>query len=338
MITIIKPGLLTSVQDLGRHGYQKYGVIASGAMDTLAHRVANLLVGNEENTPTLEITLLGPTIHFDEDALIAICGADLSPAINGKRVRTWRTILVKKGSELQFGQCLSGARAYLAIAGGLCVPPVMGSKSTYLRAGIGGFAGRALTEGDQLPIGMANGLSRKMKRYFTRFLEGDFTDAGWSVAARLIPCYQKGYTIRIIKGRQYGSFTDDSVEKLVTEAFTVTSQSDRMGYRLEGPALALKDRREMISEAVSFGTIQVPPDGQAIILLADRQTTGGYPKIGQIAAADLPLVAQAKPGDTLRFKQISLEEAQKSYLERELDIQQLKHGIYLKITQKDRRE
>lgn len=331
MIRILKPGLLTSVQDLGRYAYQKYGVIASGAMDPFAHRVANLLVGNDENTPTLEMTMMGPVIRFEEEALLAICGGDLSPEINGTPVGSWRTILVKKGSELKFGPCRTGTRAYLAVAGGFSVPTVMGSKSTYLRAQVGGFKGRALKEGDCLPFGAKSELSVKMETYFRAICENDFSDAGWFVASKIIPSYEKKSPVRIMKGRQFDLFTKDSQEKLLKEAFQVTTQSDRMGYRLEGPSLSLQRQKEMVSEAVLFGTIQVPSDGNAIILLADRQTTGGYPKIGQVATVDLPLVAQAKPGDKLTFSLISLDEAQQLILERERDIQQLKQGISLKL-------
>ena len=161
MISIMKPGLLTSIQDLGRYTYQKYGVIASGVMDQLAHRIANLLVGNEENQPTMEITLLGPVLKFEKDSLISICGGDLSPSINGEPIRLWRTIFIKKGSLLKFGPCQMGCRAYLAVAGGFAVPEVMGSKSTYLRAGIGGYKGRALKTGDVLECHLPGPLSQR---------------------------------------------------------------------------------------------------------------------------------------------------------------------------------
>lgn len=170
MITVIKPGLLTSVQDLGRFGFQKYGVIVSGVMDPLAHRISNLLVGNEENEPTLELTLLGPMIEFKENALISICGGDLSPSVNGKPVRLWRSVFVKKGSLLQFGPCKIGCRAYLAVAGGFNVPTIMNSSSTYLRAEIGGFNGRALKAGDQLKFGSPSNLSTRIIKHLVKGL------------------------------------------------------------------------------------------------------------------------------------------------------------------------
>lgn len=331
MLKIKKPGLLSNIQDMGRNGFQKFGVIASGAMDPFAHRMANLLTGNAENEPTLEITMLGPTIIFEEDALISICGGDLSPAINGVPVRSWRSIFVKKGSELKFGYTRSGCRAYLAVAGGFPVPEVMKSKATYLRAGIGGYEGRALKAGDLLVLGTPSDQSNKMTEYLARQLQSQsFLESNWSITAELIPNTESNPFIRFTKGRQFELFSKESRQKLIGNAFEVTAQSDRMGYRLKGPALSLSEPTEMISEAVNFGSIQVPPDGNPIVLLADRQTTGGYPKIGQVAFVDLPLLAQAKPGDKLRFVEISHEKAQRLYLEREWKLKELKQGIYLK--------
>lgn len=331
MITIVKPGLLTSIQDLGRYGYQKYGIIASGAMDPLAHRIANLLVGNEDYLPTLEITLLGPTIQFHKDTLIAICGGDLSPTINGKPIRSWCTVFVKQDSELKFGRCNTGCRAYLAVAGGFSIPTIMESKSTYLRAGIGGYNGRALMSGDQLSSGNPSELSIKMSKYLKRKESSEFVEKQWSVSSEFIPIHQKDSSIRVMKGRHFHLFTKESQEMLFNVTFDVTTQSDRMGYRLQGPTLSLENAEEMISEAVNFGTIQVPPDGNPIILLADRQTTGGYPKIGQVATVDLSFIAQAKPGDHLQFSEVSHEESQLLFLARERKVQHLKQGINLKF-------
>ncbi|MDQ0271887.1 biotin-dependent carboxyltransferase family protein [Cytobacillus purgationiresistens] len=331
MITIIKPGLLTSIQDLGRYGYQKYGVIASGVMDPIAHRVANLLVGNEENESTIEMTLIGPTIQFHQDTLIAICGGDLSPAINGKPIGLWRPIFVKKGSELAFGKCQAGCRAYLAVAGGFSIQSVMESKSTYLRAEIGGYKGRAFKKGDVIHLGQPSELSSKMVQAYKSHLSSDFFSDAWTVDAGFIPIYQKKSAIRVLQGRHYHLFSKESHKKLYTEGFEVSPQSDRMGYRLMGPSLTLEKPEEMISEAVAFGTIQVPPGGDSIILLADRQTTGGYPKIAQVATVDLPFLAQAKPGDQLHFTEITHDEAQRLILERERELQALKQGIQLKF-------
>ena len=331
MIEILKPGLLSSVQDLGRIGYQKYGVIVSGVMDHLAHRLANVIVGNPEEVPTLEFTLLGPQLLFKEDALIAICGGDLSPTINGKHVRTWRAIYVKKGSELSFGPCRSGCRAYLAVAGGFDIPKVMGSASTYIRAGIGGFEGRALQAGDELPFGVPSRqsthiISELRNRIGTR----EWVESDWSLNLDLVPKIEETTTIRVIEGREIALFDEDSIGKFFSETFLITPQSDRMGYRLNGPQLKMTSEAELISEAVNFGTIQIPAGGQPIILLADRQTMGGYPKIAQVISTDFHKVAQLKPGDKIKFEKVSLEKAQKSFLERETYIKQLKMAIALR--------
>lgn len=317
MLKIIKSGLQTTVQDLGRYGFQKYGVIASGAMDPFAHRIANLLVGNEEGEATIEITLVGPVIQFQAEVFIALCGGDLSPKINGQDVGMWRTIAVQKGDSLTFGAPRTGCRTYLAISGGLAVPKVMHSKSTYLRAGIGGFHGRALKAGDEIEL---NPLPNERIAALRK-------ETDWMAPPLR---YSDSPVIRIMKGRQFELFNDDSKKRVFTDAFSVSSHSDRMGYRLEGSLLSLEEPSELISEAVAFGSIQVPSDGNPIVLLADRQTTGGYPKIGQVASVDLPLVSQLKPGNQLRFQEVSLQEAQALYIEQEQRIRELKVGIHLK--------
>ena len=326
MLKILKPGLQTSIQDLGRLGYQKYGVIAAGAMDPLAHRLGNILVGNEEREGTIEVTLLGPVIEFTEPALIAVCGGDLSPKVNGKPIRRDRPVYIGKGSTLSFGKCRSGCRAYLAVAGGFDIPPVMGSFSTYLRAGIGGFNGRALQSGDIIKGKPESRLSAKIKARLEREAYDGFAEPAWHASPDLASG-SNGHRLRVLEGLQYEQFTLDSRESFWNCLFKVTADSDRMGYRLDGPKLELKENSELISEAVSFGSVQVPGDGNPIVLLADRQTTGGYPKIGQIAAADLPVMAQTKPGDSVSFERISLEEAQRLYIEREISLKMLRQGI-----------
>lgn len=330
-VRVIRPGLLTSVQDAGRYGFQKHGVIVSGVMDPLAHRIANLLVGNEEAEATLEMTLKGPILEFLEDALISICGGDLSPSVEGTPVPMWKPIFLKKGSVLDFGPCRIGIRAYLAIAGGWDVPLVMNSRSTYLRAGIGGFEGRALKAGDELSAGARTLLGKEMmKRLSGQSAQAAFTAAEWGVAQEMVPNYTSAPVIRAIRGNQYDWFTQESQIAFYSQPYKVTPQSDRMGYRLEGPILELTEPMELISEAVAFGSIQVPAEGKPIVLLADRQTTGGYPKIAQIATIDLPLIAQTKPGDTILFTEISREEAEWLLLDRENQIRQLKTGIWVK--------
>ncbi|RKD21773.1 hypothetical protein BEP19_14220 [Ammoniphilus oxalaticus] len=311
-LKVIDGGLLTTVQDLGRVGYQKYGVIVSGAMDSIAFSIANLLVGNRENEAALEITMLGPTLQFQKDHLIAICGANLQPTINQRSVPLWRPVWVKKGSILQFGQPKLGCRAYLAVGGGLALRETLGSRSTYLRAALGGFEGRSLQKGDCLQV----------KPRITNYDEVDwvgvkqFETVNWAIAYEQFMAYQSKPLIRIIRGPQFESFTEESQRQFFLQSFQINPQSDRMGYRLSGANLKLKSPLEMLSEPVTNGTIQVPPSGEPILLLADRQTVGGYPKIGYVITVDLPIVAQLKPGDHIYFREVSLEEAQRCWLER----------------------
>lgn len=316
MLTIRKGGMQTTVQDLGRIGFQKYGVVVAGAMDPYALRMANLLVGNKEHAPALEITLMGPEILFEENAVISICGGDLTPELDGKAAKLWRPITVTKGQTLTFGKPRLGCRCYLAIAGGIDVPEVMDSRSTYLRAALGGFEGRALEAGDQLTIGKA-AATQKLAAQEENWFAPSLT-------------YSSEPVIRVTPGRQYNLFTDNSREHFFSETFSVNSQFDRMGCRLNGPQLVLSEKREMISEAVAFGSIQVPPDGNPIILMADRQTAGGYPKIAEVITVDLPLVSQSKPGDRLRFKEVDIEEAQRLLRLQEKGIICLKRAIQLK--------
>ncbi|WP_263620687.1 5-oxoprolinase subunit C family protein [Halobacillus yeomjeoni] len=331
MIKLAKSGLLTTIQDLGRIGYQKYGVIASGAMDSESHRIANLLVGNDGDHPTMEITLMGPVIEFQEDALIAICGGDLSAMVDGERVELWKPIYIKQGSELRFGNPKQGFRAYLAIAGGFDVPYVMNSGSTYLRAGIGGFEGRALEKGDEIPVGDPSMPSLSMMESLKELAgEEHFCSASWFASPEFVPNAHSGCEIRVTEGREFELFSEESQEKFFEQAYQIDSKSDRMGYRLKGSKLKLNEKVDMISEAVAFGTVQVPSEGNPIILLADRQTTGGYPKIAQVASVDLPKLAQLKPGEKIIFKKITHEQSQKLWIQREMEIKQLKRGIHFK--------
>jgi antagonist of KipI len=332
MLKIDKEGLQTTVQDLGRRGFQKYGVIASGVMDPYAHRLANILVGNEETKPTIEITLMGPHMTFLADCLFAITGGDLSPSLDGVPIKMWRPILVRKGCKLSFGKPVSGCRAYLAVTGGIAVSEVMGSRSTYLRAGIGGFNGRALHRGDLVPIGAPSHIIKGfMDRLAKEENKSSFIQVDWTLMAQAIPTYQREATVQVIQGRQANLFSKDSLKRFYNQAFQISSDSDRMGYRLKGTQLALKEPKELLSEAVSFGSVQVPPDGQPIILMADRQTTGGYPKIGQIATIDLHKVSQLKPGEFIRFEKITLEEAQQLLLNERKLIAQLVQSVSLKF-------
>ncbi|MGD6816859.1 biotin-dependent carboxyltransferase family protein [Metabacillus sp. 113a] len=312
-LKILQSGLLSTIQDQGRYGFQKYGIIKSGAMDLYAHRMANILTGNPDDEATIEMTLLGPTIEFTEDAIIALTGGNLSPKISGQSIPLWRPVYVKAGAKLEFGAPVSGCRTYMAAAGGFKINPELGSRSTYLKAGIGGVGGRALKENDELAINQ----SKQIESIILDGSDAKAIPAGWYIK----PYYSgRGKIFRYIEGREYDWFTEDSKTGFEENEFSITSQSDRMGYRIEGPSLRLKEQRELLSEAVGFGTIQVPSGGQPIILMADHQTTGGYPKIGQVISDDLPMLAQLKPGEKIKFVKTNLTEAQKLYIQREKEI------------------
>ncbi|MCM3067580.1 5-oxoprolinase subunit C family protein [Priestia flexa] len=320
-IKVLKPGLLTTIQDLGRTGFQKHGVLVSGAMDTYSLRVANLLVANDEKEACLEMTLMGPTIEFEKDCVIAITGGDLAPSINNEPVHMWKPIYVSKGSTLQFGPCKKGCRAYLAVKGGFLLSPVMNSKSTYLRGELGGYKGRALQANDVIKFTTSQQQHVEVASHVHM--------PNWYVNFHERLSFEKKPIIRVIKGSQFDLFTKESQQAFSEQAFKVSTQSDRMGYRIAGPELALSEKVELLSEAVTNGSIQVPPDGNPIILLADRQTTGGYPKMAQVITADLPVLAQVKPGESIYFQYITLEEAEQIYLENEKTMKQLACSIAL---------
>jgi biotin-dependent carboxylase-like uncharacterized protein len=328
-IEVLKPGPLSSLQDLGRTGVQRFGVIASGVMDEWSHRLANLLVGNAHDEASLEITLMGPSLLFHQDALIALVGADLSARIGEQPIPMSQAVRVPAGARLDFGRRVFGCRAYLAVHGGFAVPAVMGSRSTYLRAGFGGLQGRALRKGDHLPIAPdALGAAGQAARPFAT---PQCAPTGPAPGSDALPVSEhparQDRPIRLIRGQQWEHFTADAQARLFEAPFVVNLNSDRMGYRLDGPGLPPTKPLEMISEAVGFGTMQVPPDGQPIVLMADRQTTGGYPKIASVASVDLPLMAQRVPGETLRFAPISLDEAQALYLDREREFARIRSLI-----------
>ncbi|MED1788634.1 biotin-dependent carboxyltransferase family protein [Brevibacillus laterosporus] len=335
-IRVIKPGLLTLIQDQGRFGFRKYGVVTSEAMDPMALRIANMLVGNAEQLATLEMTLTGAELAFEHDSLIAITGADLSFTINGERLPMWRPIFVKSGTVVKGGGCRTGCRAYLAIAGGIEVEQVLGSRSTYARAGMGGYQGRSLQAGDYISVGeLANVTRAFLEKWDNRLAKQtslrSWTSVDWSVSADCLATYRRNPQVRISRGTHFSLFTSESQQNLFQSPYKITPQSDRMGYRLQGAMLDLVEPIELLSEAVAFGTIQVPAEGYPIILLADRQTTGGYPRIGQVATVDLPILAQMKPGEEIMFTEIERDESEKLLMEREQFFIGLQQGILLQM-------
>ncbi|PIQ20654.1 MAG: KipI antagonist [Cytophagales bacterium CG18_big_fil_WC_8_21_14_2_50_42_9] len=331
-LKITSSGLLTTIQDAGRFGYQKEGIIVSGPMDAFAFRIANLLVGNEESAAAIETTFLGPKINFETDHLISLTGGDLSPTINGEKVKMWRPVFVPAGSLLEFNTPASGSRAYLAVSGSFTLPKVLGSYATYLRAEVGGFKGRALQAGDLLPCPGPTPAGEHLQQRLTKNKPiSEWVQASWTPAPRLFPYLDFNPTLRIIKGPEFAQFTPASQQAFLEEEFIVTTDSDRMGYRLQGIPLLLQEPRELISSAVTFGTIQVPPEGHPIALLADHQTTGGYPRIGQVITADFSKLAQVPLGKKVRFREISLEDAQYLYLKQEQHIREIKQAVSYKV-------
>ncbi|MDR7240005.1 5-oxoprolinase subunit C family protein [Neobacillus drentensis] len=296
---VIKPGLLTTVQDLGRYGYQQFGISPSGAMDPYSMQLANILVGNDQGEAVLEASFLGPVLEAGSDMVIAICGGEFSTKVNGREVLMWKSFLLKKGEILSMGSYKQGARAYLAIAGGIDVPVVLKSKSTSLNGGFGGYEGRPLQKSDLL---YGNPVIRKPWK---------------ALHPGLIPQFNKQLTVRVILGPHQQMVTEKSIKQFLSEEYIVTPQSNRMGYRLKGPKLEHKLGSDIISDPIPLGGIQVPASGQPIILLVDRQTTGGYTRIGTVISVDIPLLAQAVPDTTVSFTEVSLEEAQRLYLERQ---------------------
>jgi antagonist of KipI len=327
-IRITGAGLQTTIQDLGRPRFQHAAIPGGGAMDRTACRVANLLVGNSDEDAVIEAALIGPSIEFEAPTLFALGGGDLDASIDGRSIPVFHPVVAPAGSVLRFGQPKSGCRAYVAFAGGIDVPLVFGSRSTYLRASFGGHEGRALRAGDRLRTGVPSASSMAIQRS----LASDSLSIGrWSIGATIRPNYGSDVVVRVIDGTHTLHLSDDSRHRLLDERFRVSSSSDRMGYRLEGATLGLRAPVELLSEAVTFGTIQLPPGGAPIILMADRQTTGGYPRIGAVASVDLPLVAQLKPGDALRFRPISVDEAQQLHLALEAELAQARAGIRLRF-------
>jgi antagonist of KipI len=299
LFSVLKPGLQTTVQDLGRYGYQQFGIPPSGAMDPFSMQMANILVGNPLGEAVLEASFIGPDLEALTDMTIAICGGDFSPAVDGQDVSKWKSFIIKKGQILSVGPCKQGARAYITITGGIDVPEVLSSKSTFLIGSFGGYEGRALQKGDIL---CGNPSIKKPLK---------------SLHPELIPPLQKQLNVRVILGPHQKMFTEQSIKRFLSEVYTLTPQSNRMGLQLKGPKLEHLAGPDIISDPVPLGGIQVPASGQPIILMADRQTTGGYTRIATVISADIPLLAQAVPDTKITFSTVSIEEAQRLYVKQQ---------------------
>ena len=312
-VTVLNPGLLTTVQDLGRVGYQQFGVSASGVVDPRAAVIANILTGNQDGEAVLECTLLGPHLRFGAANCIAVTGGDLGPTLDGRPIPTYQAIPVQAGQILRFTGPKTGCRAFIAFSGGLDIPLVMGSRSTDLKAKIGGFQGRRLDKGDVIGF---------------RAPETSLKNLGLRcIAPEFVP--RTPYTLRVVLGPQDDAFTREGLDTFLGRPYTVTPEFDRMGCRLDGPAIQHAESSDIISDGIAFGAIQVPASGKPIVMLSDRQTTGGYTKIAAVISADFRLLAQLKAGDQVRFRRVSIQEAQEALLNQRAALKALRSAVSL---------
>ncbi|MGB7555688.1 MAG: biotin-dependent carboxyltransferase family protein [Candidatus Korobacteraceae bacterium] len=298
-IRVVKPGFFTTVQDLGRYGYAHLGVSPAGAADALSFRIANLLVGNDENSPALEMTLLGATLGFEASAIVALTGATCECKAGSAQVPFNTAFDLPAGAVLQCGSMTTGARCYLAVQGGFDIPQVLGSASTFVPGHFGGFKGRRLQSGDVLQV-------RKNGSLPVRSLRHGGVDS-----------QRRSEPVRVTKGAQQDWFGPEAFEKLFSSAYIVSEQSDRTGLRLKGEAVRPREQSELLTDGIPLGAIQVPQDGQPIILFVDQQTTGGYPKIANVIAADMHRVGQLRPRDEVRFAEVAIPEAVRLLQEQE---------------------
>lgn len=311
---IIKHGLFDTLQDMGRYGYQHLGINPGGAMDLAALRVANILIGNEPSEAVVEMHFPAAEIKFDSTALVALAGADFSASVNGVTVPIHTPFIIQKGAVLHFGKKETGARIYLAVYGGFAAEEWLGSFSTHTKVQVGGFNGRALQKNDRI--------SFKEKQ---PALAADQAVQIFSWRANVSGLYTAN-TLRFIPGNEYWSLDETAKHKLEKEDFIISRENDRMGYRLSGVSLQLSKPTEMISTAVTRGSMQLLPDGQLIILMSDHQTTGGYPRIGHIISADISSLAQMLSGDRFMLHQVTLAEAETLLYKQQMDLQQLQNA------------
>jgi biotin-dependent carboxylase-like uncharacterized protein len=294
---VLKPGLFTTVQDMGRYGYLRYGVPISGAMDTFSLVAANVLVANNPNDACLEITFIGPELQALTRTQIAITGGSISPKINGQNIPMWQTLEVQEGEVVSFGRMESGCRAYLSIRGGINTPLVLESRSTYVRGGFGGINGRQLKTGDIIEE-----------------FDAPLLKSGYTLPEELVPQFTGQFTAHVVLGPQESMFTEKGINTFLSSQYKVTLEADRMGYRLEGQSIEHKAKAEIVSDPLLPGAIQVPKNGQPIVIMQDAQTTGGYPKIAVAITPDVSLLGQAKPNDVINFSRITMHQAREKLL------------------------
>jgi antagonist of KipI len=320
-LRIIKAGILDTVQDLGRNGYQHLGINPSGAMDTFAAQLANMLAGNNCHEAVLELHFPASTFLFEQETMLALGGADFSPSINGETIPLWQPVLVAKNSILQFQKWKQGARCYLAFKEKLDLPKWLNSFSTNLKAAGGGFKGRVLQKDDILFFKEENEYKKKLQ-------DKDHVVLPWKADID----WNKEQTDRItlIQGNEWDWLTQKAQDHFLNQPFIISSSADRMGYRLQG-SLQTKENKELVSSAVSFGTIQLLPNGELIILMADHQTTGGYPRIAHVISAHLPLLAQKRPGEKIHFQMTTMQQAEELLLQQQQHLQQLQNACTFRL-------
>lgn len=322
---IIKAGILDTVQDLGRYGWQHSGINPCGAMDRFSASVANILVGNNRDEAVIELHFPASEFFFEQPALIAVAGADFYATLNGDEIPIMQPLLIGKFSILQFHRLQAGARAYLAIRGGLNLPRWLDSYSTHLRAGIGGFKGRALQRDDEIGLFSTTNFSVLLdkKEFIVLPWKADFN---W---------HQSGPSNRILvlPGKEWELLDDKSKKKTLKQPFTISNQSDRMGYRLQGNAISTVSNENLVSSAVDFGTVQLLPDGQLIILMADHQTAGGYPRIAHVISSELPRLAQMLPGERINFGMTDIAMAENLLVLQQQYLQQLQNACTFKLAE-----
>jgi antagonist of KipI len=318
-ILVLKPGLLDSVQDTGRFGYSNWGVNPGGAMDAYAARVANMLVGNCENEALIEIHFPGPQLLFEQSALITICGADFSPMLDQQAVPLWQPIVVRRNTALHFDNLNWGGRCYLAVHGGIDVEPWLGSAATNLRASAGGFRGRKLEKLDRLFLG-------ESRFYYPAWLPDEREKYPLHWRADIKNVYEHPHEIFITEGKEWEYLKEAAREDFFNSSFIIHPSSDRMGYQLKGEPMQLMEKMELTSSGVSFGTIQLLPNGQLVILMADHQTTGGYPRIGHVISAHLPKLAQLRPSDSIQFVRTSVANAEEMLFRQKKEMQILQRA------------
>jgi antagonist of KipI len=300
-LVVLKPGMLTTIQDRGRWGWQSRGVPVAGPMDPCAHRVANALVGNPVDAASLEITLLGPELAFEDERLAAVAGAEFDVAVDDRAAPWNAAFLVPSGARLRFRGRKQGARAYLAVAGGVDVMPTLGSRSTHVLSAMGGLDGRAVKAGDRIPLG-----DRSTAR-----------GAAPALDAPIVPLPRGEAVIRVLPGPQLDYFSSDALVTLQSAPYAIAQNSDRMGFRLAGPTIVHARGADIISDATPLGVLQVPASGQPILLMADRQTAGGYPKLATVITADMAVAGQLGPGDAIRFVVCTPREAMAALIAQE---------------------